>query len=292
MFFLAHFFWNFESLAQTTKKPQFVTLSYSHFVEFARWSLQYNNIDFIEHGYAPGQHVLPTISIRVSRDNKKTHFSSSSSISDKKMSPTSSPVMIHPDGSISKDSWEIVNKLAIDLEPIDPELKDILDKEFGPLTRQWAYFYLLKPQHIKIFNSLCTSLRHWFWRLLWFLGFGNYLISIMIKSFRSDSGQAKKECIEKLNIVLEKLSIVLKSKKSKFLSGTDKLGQADIALASLAAAIVFPENYFGGQMIPYIMKMEQHDHEFAQELAYWRKTDVGIYCLEIYEKYRFSTINE
>lgn len=288
---LAHLFCNYEGKAKLSKRPVLVTLAYSHYVEFARWCLEYQGIQFYEVGLAPGQHILPTLSIRVGRSGQK-HFSSSSSVSDlpdkPKISPTSSPVMVNPDGSVDRDSWEIAARSK--LLPADPELKVLIDQEFGPLTRQWAYFFFLKSENVHIFDSLCTDERHWLWRTIYFFGFGSYLKSLMVKMFKSNDKEAFEECNRKLEVVVEKLSSVLRSRKGKFLGG-DCLGQADISIAALAAAIVFPDLFAKGFMAPYAAQLSSKDKDFAEGIEKWRKTEVGEYCLELYSKYRLASIS-
>jgi hypothetical protein len=87
-----------------------VTISYSHYVEFARWSLQLGGVDFEEHGYAPIEHVLPTIALRHGRRDGSKHYAHSSYVIPVKAgsvaaargksagSPTSVPVAVSPDG--------------------------------------------------------------------------------------------------------------------------------------------------------------------------------------------------
>ena len=43
---------------------QLLTIPYSHYVEFARWSLQLGGKKFEETKYMPGQHILPMLALR------------------------------------------------------------------------------------------------------------------------------------------------------------------------------------------------------------------------------------
>ena len=66
-----------------------------------------------------------------------------------------------------------------------------------------------------------------------------------------------------------------------------QLGQADIALASICGALVFPDFYGEGILAGYVTELSSRDPEFWVEK--WRKTLVGEYCMELYSKYRMST---
>ena len=55
---------NYRKLAALENVPILLTIPYSHFVEFSRFSLQLGGVKFREVGYAPGQHVLPVLNLR------------------------------------------------------------------------------------------------------------------------------------------------------------------------------------------------------------------------------------
>ena len=117
-------------IAKTTNTPQFLTLEISHYVEFARWSLQLGHIPFVEHGYAAVQHVLPAVATRLGKTKDENVFHDSTIVEPVKSSLPSQtdsqlenpiestkskskgkasnlPLLVLPDGRIMKDSWEI-----------------------------------------------------------------------------------------------------------------------------------------------------------------------------------------
>lgn len=55
---------NVLKIAETTGVPQLLTIPYSHYVEFARWSLDHHRVEHEERPYAPVQHVLPMLKLR------------------------------------------------------------------------------------------------------------------------------------------------------------------------------------------------------------------------------------
>lgn len=281
--FLAQSFFDFRKIAQQKGIPQLVTISFSHYVELARWSLEYANIPFEEHGYAPGQHILPALSVRIPKSGEKQMAESANGDSPKP-SPTGVPVMIMSDGSVLRDSWDIAATTS--LAPIDHDLKLLLDKEVGPLTRKIVYFHLLKPKTVKIFSAMCTDGRHWFWRLLWFCGFGSSLVEILAKSFNSrDAAEYSRWDQELTEIFNSKLAKLLTEKKAKYLGG-DKPGIADIALASLVAPVVSPQQYAHGVSSKYRDQQTALDPEYKAMIEKYQSTIVGKYCLDMYETHR------
>ena len=238
---------NFHERARSSKLPQLVTIPYSHYVDFARWSLQLGGKSFEEHGYPPVYHVLAVLTIRV--NGPENHLSESSFVqfvgkevstsSDDgksakratKARATAVPVMCCPDGKVLRDSWEIASFSGID--PIDDELKGVLDQKLGPMARQIAYHYILKPTNKNVWDGMCTSGQNWFWCTLWWLYLGKVATGMLLKIFQPQNEAAVHTCRENLKVVVAELDERLKTRKGQFLNG-DNPGMADIALAALA----------------------------------------------------------
>ena len=79
-------------------------------------------------------------------------------------------------------SWEIAEYPGI-LAPVHPELKTLLDKEIGPLSRHLVYAFLLKDVNRRHWDMLCTYRRHWLWRFLWWCFVGNTITDRLKKVF-------------------------------------------------------------------------------------------------------------
>ena len=173
--------------AETSKKGQLLVIPYSHFCDLAIWSLEVSKINFEKHGFAPGQHILPVLSVR--RGGETKYISSSSHVEPVVKDPveksagspkdvekrggdgsTAVPIMVLPDGKVLTDSWSILKESG--LPAIDGDMFPTYDEELGPLTRQLAYHFLLKPENSSIWNALCTDGYSWTWRTTWSLGFG------------------------------------------------------------------------------------------------------------------------
>jgi len=224
---------NYIALAKKTNKAQIITIDYSHFCEFAIWALQAQKVPLIESGFAPGQHILPTLSVRVG--GNEHHISSSSrtaqlkpqssentpllqtdqnnkkQASDDKARATAVPLAVLPNGTILRDSWEIASYPG-KLSPVDPELRKLLDEEVGPLARQLTYVYVLKASNSDLWNALCTRGRHWLWRFAWWLFMGSFITKRMKKVFQPDNQESVNQCRERLKIAVEKVGVMISTR--------------------------------------------------------------------------------
>ena len=61
---------NFARMASTRGRAQVLAIPYSHFCELGSWSLDAASIPYDEHAFAPGQNVLPMLSLRVAGPTK------------------------------------------------------------------------------------------------------------------------------------------------------------------------------------------------------------------------------
>lgn len=289
---LARTFWDFRSLALKRQRPQLVTISYSHFVEGARWCLDAAGVPYDEYGCAPGQHILPVISVRVPKGGGKPHFASSSNVGGgAKPSPTSVPCMVTPTGKVFVDSWEIAASCSSLRQIEDGEegesIKKLLDEELGPAVRALAYCFLFKPQTLPLFNKMCTEDRHIFFRAIWCYGFGIFLIKKMVGIFKTDQASTQPECEARTQLALDKLAAILTAKKTKYFAG-DEPGVADFFAAALIAVVVNPPSYGGRNptMKRYVEEQELLDPEYKAHIEKWRAHPAGQYCLELYRTHR------
>ena len=149
--------------------PRLLTIRFSHYNEFARWSLQYSKVKFVEYAYAPVQHILPLLLLTY-RATQKIFFSESSIYKPKKdkNSPTGTPVMILETGQVLSDSWAIAEYAftirnhghKLTLNPSLIRLVQILNDDVGPCVRQITYSHVLKPNNHNVFLGLCTDGTH------------------------------------------------------------------------------------------------------------------------------------
>lgn len=305
---------NYFKLAERENKVQVLTIAFSHYCELAVWSLKAGNIPYQEHGFAPGQHFLPVLSVRMGTDQK--YLSTSSRVTgvkektiqnspelyaedeerrkkalkkDKAMRSGAVPVAITPDGKVLLDSWAIAKSVP-NLAPIDPNLQKLLDEEVGPLARQLTYSHILKTKNLHYFTRLCTENQGFFWNLIFKIYAGQELTKLMRKLFTPSSDpDIKQKSTERLQNVLNQIDQQYlqpaKAKGHAFLTG-DKLSVGDIALASLFAPLITPPQYYGGKYEKIFTEFVQTDEDVRRDKEFWEKTAVGQFTLDLYKKHR------
>lgn len=298
---------NYFKLAKDQQSIQLVTISFSHYCELAVWSLEKGGKKLVEHDYAPGQHVLPALRIRVY--DKERHLSKSSRLMgvrekealdscgiqlteeerkkfkrrDAAARSTAVPVAVLPDGRVLTDSWELAEYSGLPSIPTD--LKELLDNELGPLNRQAVYSLMLKPANIQHFHRLCTTNRNWLFRSFWNAYLGNYVVKMMQKVFRPFDDMAVAKCKGSLQQTFDKLDRLVADRKGMYLLG-DELSLADIALASLAAPILLPPLYCGGKFTAQFQDLYNLDPDVRAEIDKWRSTITGQYVMKLYANHR------
>lgn len=293
---------NFRELARKTGLVQVLGICISHYSELACWALQLGGVRFQEHNYAPAQHVLPVLSLRISEKGEKFLSSSSRVVAVGEQEPllseeaakkakrketstrsTAVPVAVLPNQEILLDSWEIAAFSG--LPAIDPALKKLLDEELGPAARHFVYCRFLLPQNIYIIDQLCLMGRGWFWRICWYVYVGGFTKKTLKKVYQPENVQAAEACRVKLEKVLKELEVILNNRQGPYLGG-EKIGIADVALAALAAPLVNPPLYCGGKYGKIFASYLEHDAEANALTNHWRESAVGRYTLELYQKHR------
>lgn len=323
--FLANFTQpDFYQIAYKTKTSQFVTIPFSHYVEFSRWCLQYTKFEFKESGYAPIAHILPALKVRMfgnngiqlSNSNRMiqpgTEFKSEKQKN--KKGATSLPLLVLPNGEVLKDSWEIAKHTGLKQE-MGLNFQKLLDEDIGPLSRQLAYYYMLKKSNSNVMNQIFTNRTGWLWTIFWYMILRFVAKPMLIKEFQSNNIIELNNCKTKLTLKISEIDIMINNKTTKYFGG-DTPSIDDFALASLFAPLISPQEYALGQYKSSFNLLEKQDKEYLDELNKWRKTETGVvihlifttllylfiltfvlsitigkYCLMLYWELRTKTIN-
>lgn len=278
---------NFGALVTTLQKPILLTISFSHYVEFARWSLQLMGKSFEEYGYAPVQHVFPILATRLKGKGQNTAPADDKEKKPKMSSMTSAPALVLPNGELKSNSWDIATWAGLD--PPEEALEYTLDTIVGPLSRHICYYYLLRKSNENVIEGMFLQDNHLLWRLLWNLGLKSIILNMMRKSFDIDNETKAQESREKLKEAIDIIARdYLNNRKGKYITG-NKLTQADIALAALIAPVTMPPEYCLGKFRKWFDQGMAQDEELRREVEYWRATAVGQYTLQLYSTTRTST---
>ena len=305
-----------KALAASTQRAQLLTIPYSHYCELARWSLEVAGIDYDEHGYSPGAHVLQTLALRVgdARGRSHWHLSKSSSVQKADKPPaaqkpfarkrrpnsTAVPALCLPDGAtVLPDSWAVAEHCFSDAEW--PEgLKQCLDEELGVLARQLAYVAAFRPANLAVWDGLCLDSAGCLFGTLYQLGGGGALRQSMIKLFRADDEAATMDALRRLRATVAKIDTTWLSSAAYAgeggrvggtgwaVGGGSRPGMADYAMAALAAVLVLPEQYCAGRYTHYFDQLISQDAAFRAQVQEFRATALGRHCLKMYAEYRMT----
>jgi len=299
---------DFRQLSREVNRVQLITISFSHYCELARWALDWCGVAYDEYGAAPLQHVFPTLSIRIGKQG--SHLSSSSRTTevalpglspeeldskkkrdektDKAARVAAVPVAVAPDGVIWLDSWDIAERSG--MKGIDPQLKLLLDHDVGPLSRQFAYYFVLKESNSNVWNALCTTNRHWIWKLLWWLGLSGFLKRRLLGVMKTDNAEAFRTCKEQLERAMARLDeiVVARSKERHIdlIPPVDLIDIGDLAIASLVAPLVNPPLYCNGIFEFAFDLLMRQDGDMRQEVLRWRGSTAGRFAMGLYQSYR------
>ena len=277
-------------LAKAENQPQLLTIPYSHYCELAAWSLDRAAKPYREHGYAPGEHVLPSLALRVAGAAK--HLSSTSRVDAMprtaaevgeprprpRSNATAVPALVMPDGAVLADSWAIAEAVQ---GPVDPALKALLDEDLGPLSRQWIYEKLFREANANVWDDLAGVGRGPLFGAAWSV-MSPRLTESMRRLFRTHSDEAMKVCDDRLAETLDRANGFLEKSGGEFLGG-DAPSIEDVAMATLAAPLVLPANFARGKYASPFEQLLAQDAEMQAQVEAYRATPVGAHALKVYE---------
>jgi len=273
-------------LAVTARKvgrAQLLTIPYSHYCEAAKFALDMSGVvAFDEVRYPPFAHLLPTLATRLPAGAKRVAVDSSSVAG----SATSVPLLALADGTVLRDTWEILAYVSAqrpELGAVRPSFRTLLDQEFGPLSRQSAYGLLLKPQHYAAWSRLITHDTGLLWRVFWRLA-GGRLTKMMSGHFHTADEKKVAECEVSLLASFDEVWAAVQQLTppgAEFIGGATP-GLADIAVASLVAAKTLPGEYCGGSFAPHFNSFIDADDGAKARMMASRDTPLGRHCMRVY----------
>lgn len=244
------------------EKPlRLITIPISHYCEKARWALTKLQLLYVEEPHMPPFHQFAT----------------------GRVGGKSTPVLI-TEASAFTDSTDILrylDEIAPDnakLYPSNPELRqeveeleDLFDKQLGPATRCWAYFYVMDDYKL-IQRSWCQGVP--FIEGALFPVVFPWMRSVVRRGFNITPESAA-QAYEQIKSIFEQVSKLLSDGRT-YLIG-DSFSAADITFAALAAPVVLPSEHPMSSG-----NLQQLPSKMACEINEFRKTPAGAYVLRLY----------
>jgi len=244
--------------------PRLITIPLSHFCEKARWALDRTGIEYREEPHLPLVHRLHTTRVGC----------------------RSVPVLVVGSQAI-RDSHSILQWAAAHgrdrrLYPADEglrarviEIERYADRELGPHVRRWAYRYLLAAPLLLLpcFSRGVTQ----FERLIAPL----VVIAVrpLIRRGYSVDEATGRASLARAAAAMGQISAWLADGR-RYLVG-DRFTAADLAVASLAAPLVYAPQY-GGAMPPF----DALPAEMRADIERLRTDRVGTFVLDLYARER------
>jgi glutathione S-transferase len=198
----------------------------SHFCEKARWALDYKGLAYRQENLLPGLHVKTT----------------------KAMARRSSVPVLRDGETVVQGSTAIIDWLdehyrERPLTPADPDLaadarewENLVDREFGPHVRRFAYHTLL--EHPDVVKPFFRQGGKWWWRP--FLAVTYPKLSRVMRKLMAIDEPGAEESRQRIEATLATVSERLGERG--YLVG-DQFSRADLAAAALMAPMVMPPEY-------------------------------------------------
>ena len=285
-------------LAAQEQRPQLLTIPYSHYCELASWALDLGGggrSGYREHGFAPGEHVLPALRLRVAGATPpvlaktsrvdampRTREEVGVARPRPRSNATAVPALALPDGRVLEDSWAIAEAY---LGPFgDADFKALLDEDVGPLSRQWVYEVLFRRDNKNVWDALACHGRGRLFRAAWAFGSPD-LTDGMRRLFRADDAAAMALCRERLWAAVAAVDARLGERRGGYLGG-DSPSVDDVAVAALLAPIASPKLYVRGDYAAVFAALLDQDADARSEVEAFRETAAGAHAMMMYARHR------
>jgi glutathione S-transferase len=277
-------------VSQKLETPvRLITIPISHYCEKTRWALARLNIPFIEERHMPPFHRFATRQIgKRSRMGveMEQQLSPINRFVSQRVGGQSVPVLITKT-DIFTDSAKILDYLdtiATNEDKIYPielehrrkvdDLVRLFDTELAPAVRLWTYFYIM--DYPRLVRSLWCQGVPWYERLLFPIVF-KWMRSNVVQMYGIDRRSAN-TATEKICEIFNTVDLLLADGRN-YLVG-NKFSAADLAFATLAAAVVLPKGY--GVILP---ELSEFPSEMADRIQLWQSTSAGKFVLRLYREH-------
>jgi glutathione S-transferase len=268
-----------------------ITIPVSHYCEKTRWAMTRAQIPFVEERHMPPFHRFATRKIdkRSSSDpmsETEQNMSRLNQFVSRQVGGQTVPVLI-TETAIFRSSDRILNYVdaispdELKLYPPDPDLRkqvdelvELFDNVLAPAVRLWAYSYIMTEAHL--LQPLWCQGVPWFERWLFPVVF-QWMQATVFQMYRINDATilAAHESIREIFELVDNLLVDGRS----YLVG-DRFSAADLAFATLAAAVVLTPGY--GVKLP---ALEQLPDRMANGIRQFQATLAGKFVMRLYQEY-------
>ncbi len=239
-----------------------ITIPFSHYCEKARWALDRAGVDYVEDGHLPMFHWLPALraggrrTVPVAVDRSRVIADSSDIVI---WAEQQQAGVLLPDGAARDEA------LA---------LEDAFDRELGPATRRWAYFYLLPRR--ELLGKLADDVPRW--EMIALRALRPAAVAFMRRGLRISPASVARSR-DKIDAMLERVAAVLADGRRYLVA--DRFTVADLTFASLMTPVLLPAEH------PFWLPTpDQLPAEASTQIATWRAAPAGQFALRLYREDR------
>jgi glutathione S-transferase len=272
-------------MSKSSAKPdRLITIPVSHYCEKARWALTRLQIPFVEEAHMPPFHRFATRGL-AQPSAAAPGLSPLNRWVLKQVGGQTVPVLVTSTG-ILHSSDEILHYVdnqsppELKLYPTDAQarqqvdqLVETFDTVLAPAVRVWTYSYIMNQPHLV--KPLWCQRVPWFERLAFTFVFP-WMKTNVIQLYGISETSAS-ESYQMIGQVFDQVDQLLADGRP-FLTG-NRFSAADLAFATLAAAVVSPAGY--GVKLP---KLSQLLPPMATGIEQFRATAAGKFVLWLYEE--------
>ena len=243
-------------------KVRLITIPFSHYCEKARWALERCNIPYEEDGHLPLFHYLAnrragakrTVPVVVDGVHLITDSTDIIAWADAKK-----PGTLIPTGDARAEA------LA---------LEDELDRDLGPATRRWGYFYLLPQKQLD--HVITRGVPRW--EAVALKVTRPIAVAMLKRGLKIDAAGAERSRA-KIEEVFGRIAERLADGR-RYLMGA-RFTVADLTFAALASPVLLPREHPFGLPPPEEFPVAAQD-----QIAAWRASPAGRFGLRIYAEHR------
>jgi glutathione S-transferase len=264
-----------------------ITIPVSHYCEKTRWALTRLQIPFVEERHMPPFHRFATRSLKdrsAPIPDTERNLSPLNRLVGQMVGGQSVPILVTPT-EIFRSSDEILNYVdsiapeTLKLYPTNPEqrqqmneLVTLFDTVLAPAVRLWTYSYIMnQPDVVK--PLWCQGVP-WLEQMLFPIVFP--WMRTTVSQMYGISDTSIDTSYQTISEIFDRVNGLLADGRT-YLVG-DRFSAADLAFATLAAAIVSPPNY--GIQLP---ELTQLPAPMASHIKQFQNTLAGQFVLQLYQ---------